>query len=125
MRIVLPFDFQVNFRNFLQRAGYTEINDYHTKKTSYVKRLSRDYYPRFHVYLETDKDNRQILNLHLDQKKPSYQGSSAHSGEYDSELVKNEAAMIEGLIKNQMDNQAQKPVEQNLEKKGFWSKFFG
>ncbi|MFA5021992.1 MAG: hypothetical protein WC508_02865 [Patescibacteria group bacterium] len=123
MKIYLPFDFEVNFRIFLQRAGYTEIHDYNSGKTSYVRRLSRDFYPRFHLYLGTDQDGKKFFNLHLDQKKPSYAGSSAHSGEYDSELVQTEANRLQGHIKNQIDNQSQVKVPE--EKKGFWSKLLG
>jgi len=123
MKIFLPFEFQINLRTFFQRAGYTEFNDPNTGKSSYTKRLSPNYYPRFHLYVETDKDNRRFFNLHLDQKKPSYAGSSAHSAEYDGQLVEQEASKLQGLIKNQLDNenQQQKPPE---EKKSFWGKLF-
>jgi len=56
-------------------------------------------YPRFHVYVELDKVSQQIsINLHLDQKKPSYQGAPAHSAEYDSGTVKKEAARIKQIL---------------------------
>ncbi len=117
----MPVEFQTNLRIFFQRAGYTEFNDPNTGKSSYTKRLSYDYYPRFHLYIEADKDNRRFFNLHLDQKKPSYAGSSAHNAEYDTEIVNQEAGRLQGLIKNQLDNQQQKP---QAEKKGFWEKLF-
>ena len=122
MRIYLPFDFKVNVRNFLHQAGYAEFNDPNTGQSSYTRRLSRDYYPRFHLYFEIDRDNRSVLNLHLDQKKPSYAGSSAHNAEYDGEVVRREASLIQGKIKNQIDNlNQQKLPEKN---KGLWSKLF-
>jgi len=105
----------------MRRAGYSTFNDPNTGLTSYTKRFSGDYYPRFHAYIETDKDNRQFINLHLDQKKPSYPGAHAHSGEYDGGQVEKEGLRLEGLIKNQMDNQKQSKPE---EKKGFFTKFF-
>lgn len=107
----------------MRRAGYAEFNDPNTGKTSYTKRFSGDYYPRFHLYVEQDKDNKVFLNLHLDQKKPSYPGSSAHSADYDGEVVSKEAKRLGGLIRNQLDNQKQqiKPAE---EKKGFWERIF-
>ena len=108
----------------MHQAGYAAFNDPNTGLTSYTKRLGRDYYPRFHLYFEIDKDNRQVLNLHLDQKKPSYAGSSAHNAEYDGELVQREAALIQGKIKNQIDNEAQS-AKPELEKKNFWGKLFG
>ena len=126
MRIYLPFEFNANLRIFMQRAGYAEHNDFHTRQTSYTRRLGGDFYPRFHVYLEKDKNEKQFLNLHLDQKKPSYAGAHAHNAEYEGELVEAEGKRLEGLIKNQMDNQNQK-TEVNDEtsgKRGLWGKLF-
>jgi len=120
MRIYLPFEFEENLRVFLRRSGYGEFNDPNTGKASYTKRLTRDYYPRFHIYIEQDKNNKTFFNLHLDQKKASYPGSSAHNAEYEGEVVEREGKRIEGLIKNQIDNQNQKPEE----KKGFFAKLF-
>jgi hypothetical protein len=121
MRIDLPFSFKQNLRIFLRRAGYGEFNDPNTGKASYTKRLSRDYYPRFHLYVETDKDNKTFFNLHLDQKKPSYPGARSHNAEYEGEQVEQEGQRLKGLIKNQLDNQAQ---EKKPEKKGFLAKLF-
>lgn len=123
MKVYLPFDFPQDTRVFMRRSGYAEHNNH--SGVSYVKRLTRDHYPRFHVYVQQDRDNRWTINLHLDQKKASYAGSSMHNGEYDGEQVEREAARIEGLIKNQMDNQSQIQVEDNQEKKkGFFSNLF-
>lgn len=120
MEIDIPFDFKVNLRTFLRRAGYTEFVDPNTSQASYTRRLSRDYYPRFHLYLK-ERDGKDILNLHLDQKKPSYPGSQAHSGEYDTAVVQREVSRIQGLIKNQIDNQVQ---QTEPKKKGFFAKLF-
>lgn len=108
----------------MRRAGYAEFNDPNTGQTSYVKRLSRDFYPRFHAYVEQDKDNKTSINLHLDQKKPSYAGAHAHNAEYDGGQVAEEGAKLEGLVKNQMDNQAQGAPDQS-DKKGFWERLRG
>lgn len=121
MKIHLPFNFRDNPQNFMRRAGYAVFNDPNTSRASYTKRLARDYYPRFHVYIEEDKDNRQSIDLHLDQKKSSYAGAHAHNAEYEGGRVEEEGRRLEGLIKNQMDNQKQ---EQPEEKKGFLAKLF-
>jgi hypothetical protein len=56
-------------------------------------------YPRFHAHVKLDKVSQQTyINLHLDQKKPSYQGTPAHSAEYESEVVREEAARIKQII---------------------------
>ena len=97
MQIVLPSNFKENPKVFLRHCGYHEFYDYKTGKASFVRRLGRHVYPHFHIYIE-EEDDRLIFNLHLDQKKPSYAGSSAHSGEYDGELVEKEAERIKSGI---------------------------
>jgi len=122
MKILLPFDFTENVRNFMQRAGYASFTDPNTSQTSYTRRLSRDYYPRLHAYIEKDQANSQFINLHLDQKKPSYPGAHAHNAEHEGGRVGEEGHRLKGLIKNQMDNQKQTGKG---EKDGFWGKLFG
>lgn len=123
MEIEVPFGFQKNFRNFLQRCGYSIFIDPYSRQESYSKRLSRDFYPRFHLYLK-EKEGKIILNLHLDQKKPSYAGAHAHSGEYEGEVVEKETERLKGLIKNQIDNQEQKVHKIKKEDKGLFSWLF-
>ncbi len=83
-------------RYFLKKAGYREIFDRRSGKTSYAKPLAGKDYPRFHIYME-DAGEKTLFNLHLDIKKPSYAGVAAHSGEYDSKPVKTEAERIMAL----------------------------
>ena len=125
MRIYLPFDFQQNELIFMRRAGYHQFNDYNSGNTSYIRRLSDGFYPRFHVYIETDKDNRTSINLHLDQKKPSYAGAHAHSADYDGSAVETEGKRLQGLIDNQIHNQQQTNQVDSQENKSFWQKIFG
>jgi hypothetical protein len=126
MKIFFPFEFRQNIMMFMRRAGYHEFNDPNTGQTSYIRRLTEVFYPRYHVYIDQDRDNRVFINLHLDQKKPSYAGAHAHSAEYDGEVVEREGRRLEGLIKNQINNQGQAaPRPDNEEKKSFWQKLFG
>lgn len=85
-----------NAEQFIRRCGYGKIFDRQTGQTSFVRRLHGDFYPRFHVYVN-DGGQDWIFNLHLDQKRPSYEGSHAHSGEYDGALVAKEAERIRKL----------------------------
>ena len=84
-------DLKENLYNFLRKCGYAPFHD------SYVKVLSASGYPRFHIYT-SQTDSQHILNLHLDQKRPSYGKETAHSGEYDGKVVEEEAERIEDLI---------------------------
>lgn len=61
--------------------------------------LARSGYPRFHIYLKINREAEEILfNLHLDQKKPIYKGVAAHSGEYEGEIVEDEAERIKKIL---------------------------
>lgn len=96
MRLTVP-KLQDNPRNIIRRCGYAEFRDPRTGETSYVRRLSNNFYPRFHIYLET-KGEGVVVDLHLDQKKPSYEGFSAHNGEYDGEVVEREMERIKIVV---------------------------
>ncbi len=104
----------------IKRAGYGLVNDRNASEISYARRLGTGFYPRFHVYV-----NGQTVNLHLDQKQASYQGSSAHSGEYDGDTVESEGARILTVM-DQFNNQAEAVAEpEKEEKRGLFSRFFG
>jgi hypothetical protein len=130
---------------FLRKVGYAHIHDSVTDHDSYVRRFSRDFYPRFHMYFENLAD-RVVFNLHLDQKKASYAGSHMHNAEYDSETVADEMERIKGFLVE--DSRAEglsidKPEESAdktfagighrdfrdepvlKEKKSWWGKMFG
>ena len=79
-----------------------------TGEFNFVRPLGQSAYPRFHLYLTSQADKTINCSLHLDQKKPSYQGSTAHSGDYDSELVIEEAKRIEAFF----NKSAQKNAKQ-------------
>ena len=78
----------------MRRCGYGEYYDRRMRATSYMKRARiQDMFPRFHIYIE-EKGQEVILDLHLDQKRVSYEGSHAHSGEYEGGAVDKEAERI-------------------------------
>jgi hypothetical protein len=130
---------------FIQRrAAYAHIHSHHTGHDSYVRRLTRDHYPRLHMYIK-DEGERVIFDLHLDQKQTSYGGSHAHNAEYDGPVVSAEMARIKELLRQDvpMANSNLASVDPNTEKrlghgdykrdsytykeekKGFWSRLFG
>jgi hypothetical protein len=77
--------------------GYQIIKIDPENESNLVRPLGPDGYPRFHLYLKTEGENL-VFSLHLDQKKPSYQGQTAHSGEYDDKLVEAEKQRIDGIL---------------------------
>ncbi len=87
-------------RVLMMRAGYGEKVT-RQGKVSYTRRLSGAEFPRFHAYLDVDGDRFRI-NLHLDQKGACYTGTSAHSGEYDGDMVESEGERIRTVIEQDL-----------------------
>lgn len=102
MRFAIP-KLAISPTFFLRKCGYIEIQNPHkNNEVSYARSLDPGrFYPRFHVYLESDKAGFGI-SIHMDAKKPSYEGSSAHSGEYEGPIVEGEAERIRNIAKNHL-----------------------
>lgn len=83
---------------FMREAGYFYIVSRHTGQGSYTRPLGNGHYPRFHAYID-EEGEKVTVNLHLDQKQASYEGTAAHSGEYDGPLVSGEIERLRRLIK--------------------------
>ena len=81
--------------NLMRKAGYSFVGkNQRTGEEGYQRRLSSGDYPKFHAFVKRDEDF-VFVNLHLDQKKPSYHGVRAHSGEYEeNEILQKEAEII-------------------------------
>lgn len=116
----IPIPQNVNADLVMRRSGYGYLRDRNTGQGSYVRRLGSGFYPRFHVYLENNN-----INLHLDQKQASYEGTSAHSGEYDGEVVENEAQRIINVMSNLSTSDDESESNQAPKNSGFWGKLFG
>jgi|TARA_B100001971_G_C18141586_1_gene510667 hypothetical protein len=85
-------------RNLLRRAGYA-IHQNREGEVSYVRRIQGFDYPRFHIYVNKEEPGKLIeITLHLDEKKPSYEGNTAHSGQYDGSIVEEEYKRIVAAI---------------------------
>ena len=81
----------------MRQAGYSYNAGQAGKQDSFERALSRSGYPRFHVYIN-HKEDAVEFNLHLDQKKPSYRGVKAHSGEHNGPVVEGEIKRLKSLI---------------------------
>lgn len=80
-----------------RKIGYFLIKRSQENEFNFIRPMNANNYPRFHLYI-TEDGEKCVFNLHLDQKKPSYEGSSAHNGEYDGETVEREAERIKMLL---------------------------
>lgn len=96
MKIKLE-NFNANVLAFMRECGYFPLGQNSDGEWNFVKSLMGRDYPRFHCYIKQEGQNL-MLNLHLDQKKPSYAGSSRHSGEYEGEVVETEVERIRQLF---------------------------
>ena len=84
-----------------RELGYVII-DTNGNEYNLVRKLARENYPRFHAYVKQVGQDF-IFSLHLDQKKPSYEGGHAHSGEYFGPVVEEEADRIKEILNTKYD----------------------
>ena len=76
MKIKLE-NFGGNIMSFMRSCGYAFIDRSPDDEWNFARRTAGGDYPRFHCYLKKEQ-GVLIINLHLDQKRPSYQGSRGH-----------------------------------------------
>ncbi len=91
MKIILP-NFTKNPADFIRSLGYAFEKEVGTE-SAFVKRISGHDYPKYHAYVHMEKTSL-VVNLHIDQKQPSYGNNTAHSGDYDGPLVEKEVERI-------------------------------
>ena len=88
-----------NIVNISRKIGYRPMGINGQGEYSIIRPLTGNNYPRFHIYIKEERPGNFIFNLHIDQKKPSYGSSHAHSGEYEGDLIDREVERIKKLIK--------------------------
>ena len=124
MKYTIPGPHPDHARNVMRRLGYGEQQK-RDGQVSYVKRVSGGDFPRYHVYVEDLSNGSMQVNLHIDQKAATYQGSHAHSGEYEGPLVEQEMKRIVWFVRS-LSQPSPQPTPQTPppKKSGFLSKFF-
>lgn len=88
---------QKSTSDLMRTIGYIPAYFQKPGEISVIRPLARQDYPRFHLYI-TQKGADMNFSLHLDQKKPSYEGQTGHSGDYDGPVVEGEAQRIQQLL---------------------------
>lgn len=97
MKIVIE-NVQESILAALRRCGYHfERTLEESEEVSAARSLGGGDFPRFHCYARLIGGNLDI-NLHLDQKRPSYKGTKAHAGEYGGELIEEEGKRIKSIL---------------------------
>ena len=89
-----------NPANALRSCGYHfERQHEATGEISAARDLGAGGFPRLHCYAKPATNGKDLeINLHLDQKRPSYGGSHAHGGEYEGEIIQQEAVRIQSIL---------------------------
>jgi hypothetical protein len=101
MKFIISGPLKDNLYNMARKIGYqfcrvqkdADGND----EADFSRIMGASGYPKFHLYVKS-RGNELTFNLHLDQKKPSYSGTSAHAGEYDSPVVQEELQRIKNQL---------------------------
>lgn len=88
---------QMNINVLFRRAGY-HFDKRVGEEMAYARSLTGYPFPRYHAFCRID-GSKIMVNIHIDHKATSYEGSSAHSGEYgeDSQLLQGEAERIKSM----------------------------
>lgn len=82
--------------NLMRDLGYHfQGQDEKTKELGFAR--PKTGYPRLHLFIKTEEGGL-TFSLHLDQKKPIYDGATAHAGDYDGPVVEREMARIKQYI---------------------------
>lgn len=111
-----------NSYGLLREAGYLPIHDHKTGKQSYIRRITGDRYPRFHIYVKEETENSIIIHLHLDNREHGF-GDSLHNTNYDSENVKAEGERLKRWLLHFTKKESKQPPKK--QDKGLLSKLFG
>jgi hypothetical protein len=125
MKQFFPGPLSDSARNILRRLGYGEQQT-RSGQISYVRRVTGERFPRYHAYVEDLNGGLQV-NLHVDQKEASYEGTGAHAGEYAGPLVEREMERIaEFVVERTSESSNSPPAATGIQKKkGFWGTLFG
>jgi hypothetical protein len=88
---------QVNINVLFRRAGY-HFDKRDGNEMAFARSLTGQKFPRFHAFCRMD-GGKILVNIHIDHKAASYEGTSMHSGEYDqdSQLLQQEAEKLKNV----------------------------
>lgn len=87
-----------NETNLMRRCGYKPWRDPRRGGISFIRRLGRSYYPRFHVKTRREAGRALIIDLHLDARRPMHRPGIRCYEDEESQVVQAEAARIQSLL---------------------------
>jgi len=97
MRFCFPYK-KYSPQILIRRCGYARIKSRYSPEISYIRRLTSQPFPRFHIHIQEFPEYFEV-NLHLDQKMVRGKGIKAHALEEEGEVLENEARRITAVIK--------------------------
>lgn len=101
MKFTITGPLKDNLYNMARKIGYqfqrVQKDADGNNEADFSRIMGASGYPKFHLYVKS-RGSELTFNLHLDQKRPSYSGTSAHAGEYDGPTVETELERIKKLI---------------------------
>ncbi len=90
----------LNLPTALRQMGYHPVQDPRSIHASWSRTLGRNFYPRFHLYINSSSPIELKLSLHLDQKQFTMKAvQSRHGGEYHGPVVEEEAGRIQRWLR--------------------------
>ncbi len=119
MKVLLKLEKDLEAKALMRKFGYIQIYDRKSGKTSFVRRLRKEHYPRFNAYLFRD-ERGYVFDIHYDWRRPMHK-KEARSSEQDTDIVREEVKRV-GTIVWQINSGE---IEPPTKKKGFWSGLFG
>ncbi len=78
----------------MRRLGYATYTN-RQGISSFVRRIHGSEFPRYHLYINKETEREMTCSVHIDQRAPSYQGTSAHGGDYDTPQVLEEIERLQ------------------------------
>ncbi|MCX6791338.1 MAG: hypothetical protein NTV62_04115 [Candidatus Gribaldobacteria bacterium] len=99
----MNFSFQNKTREkidvILKQARYQFMGkDARTKQLIFIRTINQKPYPRFHLFTNSNNNVQIQATLHMDQVKPTFEGTTAHNADYDGALVEAEATRIQKFL---------------------------
>jgi hypothetical protein len=126
MDIAYSYELTKTSYQVLREAGYIPITDRKTGKQSYVFKITGNRYPRYHVYVEDERDDFLKLHMHLDHREHGF-GERLHDTEYKGEKVEAEGQRLQRWLAHftVKEEEADSSDQQPKDDRGFLSKLFG
>jgi len=98
MQIKIDKKLKAKSKVIMRRLGYKPWYDPRKRTEAFIRRMGASFYPRFHVFCYYSSDNKLIVDLHFDARRPMHiKGIRSYEDE-ESEVVQDEATRIKQYL---------------------------